>query len=227
MRVGTNKAQFPALWHLKSESQETMPIEPDAFLVPKPGRDYQKVWSQSGALQIARDDRYNAQRVMTTLTDIRSLGVREWHTLTVRDDNPLLKPKLELALLLWTNSILGWRFTQVAPTIPKKVEGRAARECWKPFQPSTFCNLPRGQLDEAVAIWNDFKGKKFRPLHECAVDPVRIRLDQRVLRDLLGLDEDAIATATRIRTLLATEPCIHGSQEPQLPLEKTPQGDGP
>ena len=45
---------------------------------------------------------------------------------------------------------------------------------------------------------------------------VIIEMDQRVVRDLLGLGEDAVASVARLRILLASEPSIHGSKQPEL-----------
>ena len=52
---------------------------------------------------------------------------------------------------------------------------------------------------------------------ETEFDPARIELDERLVRDMLGLDENAVATVARLRTLLATDPSIHGSKKPALP----------
>lgn len=51
---------------------------------------------------------------------------------------------------------------------------------------------------------------------QCAVDPVRIEMDERVVRDLLGLGKDAVASVGRLRTLMAGDPSIHGSNKPEL-----------
>ena len=77
--------------------------------------------------------------------------------------------------------------------------------------------LDAWQLEEAQAIWQDFRDRKFQSFHQCAVDPVRIELDKRIVRDMLGLGEDAVAAVARLRTLLASDPSIHGSKKPELP----------
>ena len=41
-------------------------------------------------------------------------------------------------------------------------------------------------------------------------------MDERVVRDLLGLGDDAVASVDRLRTLLASEPSIHGSKQSEL-----------
>ena len=66
--------------------------------------------------------------------------------------------------------------------------------------------LEAWQLEEAQAIWQDFRSRKFQSFHQCAVGPVRIQLDERIIRDLLGLGEDAVASVARLRALLANDP---------------------
>jgi hypothetical protein len=73
------------------------------------------------------------------------------------------------------------------------------------------------QLDEAQSIWRDLSDRKFESFHKCAVDPARIELDERIIRDLLGLGDDAVTAVAKLRTLLAAEPSIHGSKKPELP----------
>ena len=77
--------------------------------------------------------------------------------------------------------------------------------------------LESWQLGEAQQIWRDFRDRKFQPFYRCAVDPARIELDERLVRDMLGLGENAVASIARLRTLLASDPSIHGSKEPELP----------
>ena len=56
----------------------------------------------------------------------------------------------------------------------------------------------------------------FMPFYKCAVDPVRIEPDERVVWDMLSLGEDATAAVARLRTLLASDPSIHSSKKPEL-----------
>ena len=70
------------------------------------------------------------------------------------------------------------------------------------------------QLDEAQAIYSDFQDRTFQSFHRCAVDPARVNLDQRLIMDLLALPDEAETTLTRLRTLLANDPSIHGSKQP-------------
>ena len=82
------------------------------------------------------------------------------------------------------------------------------------------CGLQPWQLDEAQSIWRDFQDRTFESFHRCAVDPARIDLDQRLITDLLGLDDQALATITRLRVLLASDPSIHGAKTTALHRER-------
>ena len=209
-------AQFPAIWSLDSSVHQSMSSEPNAWLAPKPGHDHQPVWSQAGTLQITRDVRYNAQRIMTTCTSIPTLGVRAWHTLSVNEDDPLIRSRLEIALGLWCNSTLGMLLHANHSNSAQEGRGQGNKGMLESLTTLDVRKLKAWQLDEAQAIWQDFRDRKFQSFHRCAVDPVRIQLDERIVGDLLGLGEDAVASVTRLRQLLASDPSIHGSKSPEL-----------
>ena len=65
--------------------------------------------------------------------------------------------------------------------------------------------LEAWQLDEAQATWWEFNNRKFMPFYQCATDPARVELDERIVKDLLGLGEDAVASVARLRTLLVLQ----------------------
>ena len=209
-------AQFPAIWSLDSSVHRSMSSEPNAWLSPKPGRDHQSLWSQSGTLQITRDVRYNAQPVMAVRTGIRTLGLRAWHTLSAHGDDPLLSPRRETALALWCNSTFGLLLHANHSNSAQEGRGQGNKGMLESMTTLDVRKLEAWQLDEAQAIWQEFSNRKFMPFYQCAVDTVRIELDERIVRDVLGLGEDAVASVARLRTLLAGDPSIHGSKEPEL-----------
>ena len=209
-------AQFPAIWSLDSSVHQSMSSEPNAWLSPKPGRDHQSLWSQSGTLHITRDVRYNAQRVMTTRTNLRTLGVSQWHTLTVNEDDPIVRSKREVALALWCNSSLGLLLNANHSNRSQAGRGRGNKGMLETLLALDVRKLESWQLDEAQSIWRDLGTEEFQSLHQCAVDPVRIQLDERIVKDLLGLGEDSVASLARLRTLLAVDPSIRGAKKPEL-----------
>ena len=211
-----DQAQFPALWGLTSNTQRGMLVEPNAWLIPKPGVDHKPIWDQSGMLQITRDVRYNAQRVMAARTNIRSLGASQWHTLSVKGGDSEKATK-ETALALWCNSTLGLLLNSNHSNKSQEGRGRGNKGMLETLTSLDVRKLQPWQLDGAETIWSDFVYREFKPFHECPVDPVRVDLDERLVRDMLGLSEDAVYAVARIRALLASDPSIHGSKEPALP----------
>ena len=210
------QAQFLALWSLNSKIHQGIFAEPNAWLVPKPERNHVPIWSQAGTLHITRDVRYNAQRVMTTRINFTVLGVRAWHTLQVQEDNPLVRASKEIALCLWCNSTLGMLFHANHSNSSQEGRGQGNKGMLETMTTLDVRRLEAWQLEAAQNIWRDFQERKFQSFHQCAVDPTRIELDERIVRDMLGLGEDAVDTVARLRFLLASDPSIHGSKKPEL-----------
>ena len=211
------QVQFPGLWSLDSSVHTGMNSEPNAWLSPKPDRDHRPLWSQSGTLHVTRDVRYSAQPVMATLTNVRALGIRAWHTLQVHEDDASVRSKLEVPLALWCNSTLGMVLHANHANSVQEGRGIGNKGMLETLATLDVRKLQSWQLDEAQTIWRDFRDSKFQPFYRCAVDPARIALDERLVRDLLGLGEDAVTAVANLRSLLASEPSIHGSKDPQLP----------
>ncbi len=210
------QAQFPAIWSLDSSIHQSIVAEPNAWLTPKPDRDHHPIWSQSGTLQITPTIRYNSQRIMAVRTVARALGVNTWFTLNVRENDPVGQSQREIALALWCNSTLGMLLQSNRANISQQGRGIGDKGMLDSLHTLDVRNLQEWQLDEAQAIWRDFRNRKFESFHRCAVDPARIELDERVVRDLLGLGNDAVEAVARLRTLLAGDPSIHGSKKPEL-----------
>ena len=212
-----HQAQFHAIWSLDSSIHGVMLAEPNAWLVPKPDCDHIPIWSQSGTLQITRDVRYNSQPIMAVRTDLRTLGVRAWHTLTLHQIDPKVRSRLEIALAIWCNSTLGLLLHANHSNRSQIGRGQGSKGMLESLVVLDVRKLENWQLEGAHAIWQEFVDRKFLPFYQCAVDPARIQLDERIVRDLLGFGEDAVAAVANVRTLIAEDPSIHGSKKPELP----------
>ncbi len=211
------QAQFPAIWSLDSRVHNRMTAEPNAWLIPQPNHDHSPIWSQAGTLQIAPSVRYTSQPIVAVRTMATTLGVNTWFTLRVHDDDPISAARREVALALWANSTLGVLIQANHANSVQEGRGIGNKGMLESLITLDVRKLEAWQLDEAQAIWRDFNDRKFQSFHQCAVDPVRIKLDERILRDMLGLGEAAMAAIVQLRTLLAKDPSIHGSKKPELP----------
>ena len=211
------QAQFPALWAQSQKVHQGFVSEPNARLYPSNRRDHPPIWSQAGMLQMTRDVRYNSQRIMATRTVVRALGVSQWFSMKIQESIPANHSRQEVALALWCNSTAGLMLHANHASRSQYGRGRGNKGMLETLPTLDVRELQPWQLDEAQAIWRDIQGRIFESFHRCAVDPARIDLDRRIVTDLLGLDDEALATVIRLRTLLASDPSIHGAKEPELP----------
>ena len=217
------QAQFPALWAHSEKVHQGLVAEPNAQLFPQAGRNHGPIWSHAGTLQITPTIRYNSQRIMTTRTIVRTLGVNTWFSLNVHEENPIVRSQQEIALALWCNSTLGMLLQANHANAVQHGRGIGNKGMLETLPTLDVRQLQSWQLDEAQAIWHDFQDRTFESFHRCAIDPARIELDRRIIADLLASPLETHETMTRLRTLLATDPSIHGGKEPELPNELRPQ----
>ena len=206
------QAQFPALWSLDSRIHQGMVAEPNAWLTPKPDKDHAPIWAQSGTLQITCDVRYNSQRIMATRTNTRALGVSSWHTLIVHEDDLVIRSQREIALAIWCNTTLGLLLHANHANRSQEGRGRGNKGMLERLPTLDVRELAAWQLEAAQGIWRDMESRRFESFHRCAVDPARIELDERVVRDMLGLGDDAAEAVGRLRGLLASDPSVHGGK---------------
>ena len=211
------QAQFPAIWRQKQAIHRRIVTEPNAYLVPKPDREHGLVWARSGTLHITRDVRYDSQRVAAACTNFRALGIRAWFTLLINVGDQVERTRREKALVLWLNSTLGLLLHANHANRAQEGRGTGSKSMLEDLLTLDVRELQEWQLEQAQSIWNDVTALEFESFHRCAVDPARIELDRRVVRDLLGLGDDVVAAVEKMRFLLANDPSIHGSKEPVLP----------
>ncbi len=209
--------QFPAIWRHQESVHRTLRAEPNARLAPQPGRNYVPIWAQSGTLHFTRDIRYDSQRIAAVRTRERALGVRAWYTINFPTADGADKTRREIACALWANSTLGLLLHADHANQAMQGRGTGSKAMLENLPTLDVRVMDAWQLEAAEAIWRDFTSREFESFHRCALDPARIELDRRVVRDVLGLDSEAEMTVNRLRVLLAIEPSIHGSKQPQLP----------
>ena len=120
-------------------------------------------------------------------------------------------------MTLWCNSTLGMLLHANHSNSAQQARGQGNKGMLETLATLDVRKLATWQLEEAQAIWRDLKEREFQPFYKCAVDPARIELDQRLIRDMLGLNQKSVNAVSRLRTLLANDPSIHGSKKPELP----------
>ena len=168
--------------------------------------------------QITPSVRYTSQPIMAVRTTVTALGVNTWFTLRVKEPDPAISARHEIALAIWCNSTLGILIQANHANSVQQGRGIGNKGMLETLVTLDVRTLADWQLSAAQEIWRDFSGRAFQSFHQCAIDPARIELDERLLQDLLGLGTQAVESVARIRTLLASEPSVHGSKAPQAPV---------
>ena len=69
------------------------------------------------------------------------------------------------------------------------------------------------QLIMAEMIFDEFRDKELHPAYLADADPNRALLDRRVIRDLLGFDEDTYLGVRRLAAKWCAEPSVHGGKK--------------
>ena len=209
--------KYAGLWHLSSGTQRTMVNSPDARLIPKQAQPAIELWRNAGWLHIASDVGYSSQRILATKTDSRSLGVRSWYTLAVRDFDDDRREFAEAALVIWFNTTLGMLLHANHANRSQLGRGMGNKTMLGSLPVLDVRELSGDQLDAARKIYLETRDKPFEPIFKCAVDPMRIEIDERFVLEVLGLDRNATVAVADLRELLAQEPSIHGKKKPALP----------
>lgn len=150
-------------------------------------------------------------------TQARLLGVRAWYTITIPGPDEVERSRREIACALWAYSTLGLLLHADHANQAMHGRGTGSKTILEGLPILDVNSMETWQLEAAEAVWRDLANREFESFHRCAIDPVRIELDRRVVCEILGLDNHAEDTVKRLRLLLASEPSIHGSKDPELP----------
>ena len=68
------------------------------------------------------------------------------------------------------------------------------------------------QLTTAEAIFEEFHDKDLKPAYLADADPNRALLDRRVVRNLLGFDEEVYRGVRLLAAKWCAEPSVHGGK---------------
>lgn len=212
-----SRVQHPALWHHSAKIHQGMVAKPNASLYPKPGKDHVQIWKNAGTIHVTHAVRYTSQRTAAAITYEPVLGVNTWFTLNLVQKDEETTLRYQIALVLWFNSTLGLLCHASHASRSQLGRGIGNRTMLRTLPTLDVRELADWQLEAAEKLFSDLIDVQFEPFYKCAVDVNRIRLDERLVREVLGLDDDAIHSVAHIRSLLANEPSIYGNKGPELP----------
>ena len=201
-------ATYPSLWNHQAQNETRMLCLPDSQLLVRQGMETKaaKLWTTASRAHISRGFRFNSQPLAVAFTEQQSVGGRGWPNVTF---NGL---EYDLAFALWGNSTLGlicyWWHSN------RQVAGRGDMtiRSAESLPVLDFRALTDEQLVMAEMIFEEFRDKELKPAYLADADPNRALLDRRVVRDLLGFNEDTYKAVRRLAAKWCAEPSVHGGK---------------
>ena len=205
---------YPVLWSHDASRERRLTVQPDSQGAVRHGRrDHAlAVWATATRLHINLDYRLNSQSLASCLTPGRSVGGRAWPNYRLDGDDDDEIAKREKLVALWMNTTLGligfwWLGT-------RQQQGRAVLTITRlgDLRVVDPRHLAAQQMDRASEIFDELADRDLRPAHEAADDPVRHRLDEAVLGEILGLSDEVLDRLAVLRGQWCAEPSVHGGK---------------
>ena len=187
-------ATYPSLWNHEALKEIRMVCAPDSQLLVRRGMEAKAadVWATASRTHVNLDFTFSSQALAVAFTERESIGGRVWPNAIFADK------RFDYAFSVWANSTLGllchwWRSNRQQSS----KAGMTIRSA-ESLPVLDFHTLNDDQLIMAESIFDEFRDKELQPAYLADADPNRALLDRRVIRDLLGFDEDTYMGVRRL-----------------------------
>ena len=199
---------YPMLWSHDAKLEENLVVAPDSEGRVKSGREERaaEIWVTRSHAHHNRDFRFNSQPLSVAFTEQRTIGGRAWPN--VRFD----ERAHEIAYTLWGNTTLGLLCYWWHSSRQQAGRGSMPISAIRSMPTLDVTKLSQGQLEEAEAIFEDTRDRKFLPANQACDDPSRKELDYRVLIDVLALPKSVLEPLDLLRLKWCSEPSVHGGK---------------
>ena len=201
-------ATYPSVWNHNAEKEKRMICEPDSQLIVRQGMEDRAeiIWKTSSRSHLNLDFRLNSQPLTVSVTEVATIGGTAWPNVIFDD------PRFDYTFAVWGNSTLGllsfWWHSSRQQTGRARISIRLA-------ETMPILNL-RALTDDqhmtAEEIFDEFKDKELKPAYIADADNNRAVLDEYVIRDLLGFDEQIYEGVRRLAQKWCAEPSVHGGK---------------
>ena len=212
-------ADYPCLWHVKSDAQRAMIVVPDAHMLPRPNSANQvaevKTWN--GRCHYNSCLQFNANSLAVMFTEQDAIGVALIPNVVFENKS------YDYVWTLWGNSTLGLLCHWMHSGKQQQGRGMIRKESLSSLPTLDVRQLDPFQLTIAESIFHELKHRRMLPFNEMVGDPVRQELDRLLLSKVLGFDEETHPEIHEglvlLRTKLCAEPSIHGDKKSRCDLE--------
>ena len=166
-----------------------------------------RIWKTAGRAHLNLPFSLISQPLAVAFTERKCIGGSAWPNVNFD------KEDWDYAFSIWGNSTLGlllfwWHANRQHP-------GRAQTtiRAAETLPVLDFRALSEEQIQQAEAIFEDFKHRSFRPAYRADVDDTRAELDRAVLFDWLDFSDDIYYAVRQLAHKWCAEPSVHGGKQ--------------
>ena len=201
-------ATYPSLWNHNARQETRMACQPDSQLLVRQGMEEQAadIWATASRAHLNLDFRFNSQPLTAAFTEQKSIGGTAWPNVIFDSE------EFEYSFTLWCNSTLGLLLFWWHSNRQQSGRGRTTIRAAPSLPVLDIRALTDEQLRTAESTFNEFRDKDLKPAYLADADPNRALLDQRVVCDLLGFNEDTYVAVRRLAAKWCAEPSVHGGK---------------
>ena len=211
-----NSDGYDALWKVNAPLQRSIVARPDYTAIPRSHESamVKRVLDCYSKTHYHINLRFNANSVISSLTEKPSIGVRSMINVVLNG------PLHEIAWTLWCNSTLGLLCHWLHSGKQQPGRGVLRQKTLETLPTLDVRKLSDKALVNAAAIFEQLKYKRMLPVNECAHDAVRHDLDTDLLTGVLDITDAAVYEAMQtLREMLCAEPSIHGGKKSKCNLD--------
>ncbi len=204
----SDTATYPAIWNHHATEETRMICAPDLQLVVRPGMEEKagEIWATASRTHLNSEFTFGSQALAVAFTERKSIGGRVWPNMGFDDE------RYDYAFSIWCNGTLGLLSYWWHSSRQQSSKAGITVNLAELMPVLDFRTLSDKQLAIAEAIFEEFRDKELKPAYLADADPNRALLDQRVVCDLLGFDEEVYAGVRRLAAKWCAEPSVHGGK---------------
>ena len=205
--------EYPMLWNHDQKGQRLqsrMQFKPDSHGEVRQNQHEaaELMWNDYAThLHINRDFQFNSNATAAAFTELPSLGGRAWPTARMASE------KHEKSLCVWLNSTLGLASYWLESNRNQDGRGGLTVTAIPDIPVLDVTKISATQLEASVKIFDDLQERTMLPTNEAWRDAVRQELDQRLLNEVLGLDDNAVEQLSILRRQWCSEPTVTSTKK--------------
>ena len=209
---------YPGLWHINSDNQRAMIVEPDSHGIIRPNswKKAQRILDRNSRIHQHIGLQFNANSLSVLFTEKAAMGIRSLPNVVFENSS------WDYAFALWGNSTLGLLSYWICSNRVQEGRGVIRLTLLRSMPTLDVRQLDQTALQSAEWLFEEMKYKKMLPFNQMSDDVVRQELDRRLLSEVLGISEqthpDVHAGLHGLRKRLCAEPSIHGGKKSKVVL---------